>query len=71
MWVELPESIDTDQIYHEALKRDILIAPGSLFSMRGKYTNCLRLNAGFWNDRVEDAICYLGKCCHNFAESRN
>ena len=69
LWVELPESIDTDIIYQEAVKENILFAPGSLFTMKDKYSNCMRLNAGFWNDRVEKAIKYIGKLCVNYQKN--
>jgi DNA-binding transcriptional MocR family regulator len=63
LWVELPESIDTDLIYQEAVKENILIAPGNLFSMKDKYSNCMRLNAGFWNAKIEKAIQHIGQLC--------
>jgi DNA-binding transcriptional MocR family regulator len=63
LWIELPESIDTDDIYHDALKKNILLTPGSLFSLKGKFANCMRLNAGFWNEQVETAVKYIGQLC--------
>jgi DNA-binding transcriptional MocR family regulator len=63
LWVELPESIDTDVIYQDAVKENILIAPGNLFTMKDKYSNCMRLNAGFWNEQVEKAIQHIGRLC--------
>jgi DNA-binding transcriptional MocR family regulator len=63
LWVELPESIDTDVIYQDAVKENILIAPGNLFTMKEKYSNCMRLNAGFWNEKVEKAIKHIGQLC--------
>ncbi len=66
LWVELPESINTEDIYREALKKNILIAPGILFSIRGKYSNHMRLNAGTWNEQIENAIIFLGKICARY-----
>lgn len=63
LWVELPEGIDTSDIYREVLKKDILIAPGRLFSVKEKYINCMRLNAGIWNGQVEAAVGRLGEVC--------
>lgn len=60
LWVCLPENIDTDAFYQKALGEDILFAPGCLFSVKGKYNNCLRLNAGIWNAEVERKIATLG-----------
>jgi DNA-binding transcriptional MocR family regulator len=64
LWVELPQPVNTLSVYHEALEKKILIAPGELFSVKGKYTNCMRLNAGIWNKEVEAAIRYLGRLCY-------
>ena len=66
LWAELPESIDTDVIYQEAVKENILFAPGSLFAMKDKYSNCMRLNAGIWNEQVERAIKHIGRLCVNY-----
>ncbi len=60
LWIELPAGVDTDIIYRNALKQNILFAPGRLFSMKDKYANCMRLNGGIWNQRVEKAIAHLG-----------
>jgi DNA-binding transcriptional MocR family regulator len=65
LWVTLPEGIDALTIYHEALKKNILIAPGCLFSVRQRYTDCMRINAGHWNEKIKKAILYLGKLCRN------
>jgi DNA-binding transcriptional MocR family regulator len=66
LWVELPESVDTDVIYQETVKKNILIAPGSLFTMKDKYSNCMRLNAGIWNEQVEQAIKHIGQLCADY-----
>ncbi len=66
LWVTLPGEIDSLHIYHEALKKNILIAPGCLFSMKPKFNNCMRINAGHWNDKIIKAIEYLGKLCHEY-----
>lgn len=63
LWIELPPEIDTEIIYHQALKQKILIAPGHLFSIKPKYAYCMRLSAGFWNPRVEKAIQTIGALC--------
>ena len=64
LWIELPEEISADDIYQKAILKNILIAPGSLFSMKKAYSNCIRLNAGIWNKRIERAIQYLGELCN-------
>lgn len=63
LWINLPECIDVDVIYQKAIERNILIAPGSLFSMKESYSDCMRLNIGVWNERIKKAIEYLGDLC--------
>jgi DNA-binding transcriptional MocR family regulator len=66
LWVTLPGGIDSLHIYHEALKKNILIAPGCLFSIKPKFNNCLRINAGHWNDKIRKAIIHIGKLCREY-----
>lgn len=62
IWIELPEHIDALEVYKEALKEKISIAPGQIFSARKKYSNFIRLNcAKKWGRGIEDAIYTLGK----------
>ncbi|HXV21221.1 MAG TPA: PLP-dependent aminotransferase family protein, partial [Desulfuromonadales bacterium] len=55
LWVEMPEGVDSQRLYGEALAEGITIAPGTLFSASGKFRNCVRLNAAYWSARVEGA----------------
>jgi DNA-binding transcriptional MocR family regulator len=47
LWVELPGGIDTLALYDEAIRQRADYVPGALFSASGRYSNCLRLNAGY------------------------
>lgn len=60
LWVEMPKEVDALRLYEEAMKEKIGIAPGSLFSTGDRFRNCIRLNAGFWSDRVEQALETVG-----------
>jgi len=60
LWVEMPEACDAIELYRLSLKSGITLAPGNLFSVTGKYRNCVRLNAAFWAEREERAIQELG-----------
>ncbi|MBJ6724594.1 aminotransferase-like domain-containing protein [Geomesophilobacter sediminis] len=61
LWVEMPESVDSVQLYEMARERGITFAPGPVFSARpGTYRNYLRLSAAFWSDRVAAGIALLG-----------
>lgn len=47
LWVELPKGLDATDLYRRALKENISIAPGKMFSVGGHYDHCFRLNASF------------------------
>lgn len=61
LWVEMSRKIDSLVLYKKAKSVGITIAPGSIFSVDGKYRNCIRLNAACWNPAVEVAIETLGR----------
>ena len=44
----------------EAREKGVGIAPGTLFSTAGRYGNCIRLNAAFWSERVDQALETVG-----------
>jgi len=61
LWVEVDKSIDTTAAYQKALKRDIILTPGALFSVDDRFKNYLRLSFSHpaVGDRLE-AIKFLG-----------
>ncbi|MBI5249904.1 MAG: PLP-dependent aminotransferase family protein [Desulfomonile tiedjei] len=61
LWVECPNYVNALKLYEMSLEAGISIAPGPVFSIKGKYQNCLRLNAGFWSPRIENAVAIVGK----------
>ena len=62
LWAELPEDIDTFALAQKALKEKISIAPGALFSARGKYQNFMRLSCALReNFPLEGAVATLGR----------
>ncbi len=60
LWVEMPEEVDAFRLYEAAVKKGISLAPGSLFSSGDRFRNCIRLNAAFWSERVEQALETVG-----------
>ncbi len=60
LWVQLPESVDSLDLYTRALKAGITLAPGYLFSATEKYRNFVRLNAAYWSLKAERAMERLG-----------
>jgi DNA-binding transcriptional MocR family regulator len=60
--VELPKSIDTIELYNEAVSRKITFSPGSLFTLQKQFSNCMRLAYGLeWNERTEYGLKQLGR----------
>lgn len=65
LWVELPEGTDVLELYGKARRRGITVAPGPIFSAAQRYRHFLRLNAGHWSDRTEEAVATLGALASN------
>jgi DNA-binding transcriptional MocR family regulator len=60
MWVQLPETVDSLELYKLALKGNITITPGYVFSATQQFSNFIRLNAADWSYETERAIERLG-----------
>ena len=62
LWIELPEGINSFELYKEARKRGISFAPGQIFSTQGScYSNSMRISFGRpFTEEVEKAIKTLG-----------
>ncbi len=67
LWIEMPEKVDALKLYRLAKQQGISIAPGHLFSLTGKFTNCIRLNAAYWNEAIENALLCLGRLAGELA----
>jgi DNA-binding transcriptional MocR family regulator len=62
LWIELNKKIDTYKLHKKALKQNIGIAPGQIFSSQNRFVNCFRLSYGEpWSNRIEEGIKTLGK----------
>jgi DNA-binding transcriptional MocR family regulator len=62
LWVELPSSVDSMQLYQLALQNGITIGPGHMFSATTGYNNCIRLNYSYtWTPEIEKALITIGK----------
>jgi DNA-binding transcriptional MocR family regulator len=61
IWLELPEQFDAVALFWAASAQGISIAPGPMFSARGEFRHCIRLNSGqVWNRKIEDAVVRIG-----------
>ena len=70
LWVEMPEGVDALRLYEEAMKGRIGIAPGTLFSTGDRFRNCIRLNAAFWSERIEQALETVGAMADEMVRSQ-
>lgn len=62
LWVQLPESIDTDLLVQEAIRRKISIVPGKLFSTTQSFKNCLRFTSWLdFDSKMDEAFKTLGR----------
>ncbi|HWB94846.1 MAG TPA: PLP-dependent aminotransferase family protein [Puia sp.] len=62
LWIELDQQLNTYRLYQEAVKHNVSVAPGQLFSAQGQFGNCLRISyARPWDAEVEEGLRIVGK----------
>lgn len=62
LWVELSRSIDTAELYALAMKKQISIAPGRMFTLQEQFKNCMRLCIGLpWSPELEQKLKQVGQ----------
>jgi DNA-binding transcriptional MocR family regulator len=62
LWLQLNKKVDAFKLRTEAMKHNISVMPGKIFSASCNFTNCLRISFGQpWNDEVEYGLQTLGK----------
>lgn len=67
LWIEMNKKIDAYKLHKRALKHNIGIAPGQIFSSQGRFENCFRISYGEpWSERIEEGIKTLGKLIREF-----
>ena len=71
LWVQMPEAVDSFELYRRGLAQGITLAPGYLFSAGPRFRNYIRLNAAMLSadtewavKRLGEAACGLSKTCH-------
>ncbi len=61
LWLELPEKVDSEELFDLAIEAGISIAPGLIFSPRNRYRNFIRLSYGHpWSEKIEQSLEWLG-----------
>ncbi len=62
LWLELDKKIDAFKLRAEAMKHQIAIVPGKIFSSGNAYSNFIRLSFGKpWSDDVDYGLMMLGR----------
>lgn len=62
LWLQLPAAIDAMQLFHDARRSHLNIAPGHLFSPDAQFKHHLRISCTHpWSDRIAHGIQHLGK----------
>lgn len=62
LWIRLPNKFSAVEFSDLALKKNIAVVPGNLFSSSDSYNDYIRINIGIkWSDRINQAIKQLGK----------
>ena len=62
LWLQLNKKVDAFKLRTEAMKHNISVMPGKIFSASCNFTNCLRISFGQpWNNDVEHGLLTLGK----------
>lgn len=61
LWVQMPDYVDSLELYKQALKAGITLAPGYIFSATEQYKNFIRLNAAWWSYEADRAMRHLGE----------
>jgi DNA-binding transcriptional MocR family regulator len=61
-WVRLPDPVDAVSLYWAALKENIVIAPGPVYSEFSDFNHFIRLSFGApWTQKIERALTRLGQ----------
>ena len=62
LWVEMPAGTDALALHEQALRQKINVAPGPIFSAKGKYGNFIRINtANPFTDEIDRALLTVGR----------
>ncbi|TNE69219.1 MAG: PLP-dependent aminotransferase family protein [Bacteroidetes bacterium] len=68
LWLELPEKVDSFELYRRARQHQISLAPGQIFSTRGCFRHHLRLGFGNpYGPEIERSLQTVGKLVRELA----
>jgi DNA-binding transcriptional MocR family regulator len=70
LWVQLPETVDSLDLYRDALKAAISLVPGYVFSAGNQHRNFIRLNAAYWCEKNAWAVHRIGELAEDLAHQK-
>jgi DNA-binding transcriptional MocR family regulator len=71
LWVQMPDYVDSLELYKQALREGITLAPGYMFSATEQYRNFIRLNAAWWSYETDRAMRRLGELVAEQKRAKN
>ena len=60
LWVQMPDRVDSLELYKLSKREDITLTPGYLFSTSNQFRNFVRINAADWSYQIQKALETLG-----------
>jgi DNA-binding transcriptional MocR family regulator len=67
LWVQLPDQVDSLELYKLAIQKSITLTPGYLFSTSDQFSNFIRINAADWSYQIQKALETLGEMVADLA----
>ena len=62
LWIELPELVNSHDLYLDLLEQGVSVTPSSLFNMADQNTHFIRINCSFeLNERIQNALNLLSQ----------
>jgi DNA-binding transcriptional MocR family regulator len=70
LWIEMNPKVDAFKLYKAALKYQISIAPGQIFSTDGRFGNCIRISFGIpFSKEIDQSLKILGTLVKDMAKA--
>ncbi|MGZ2746193.1 aminotransferase-like domain-containing protein [Burkholderia stagnalis] len=72
LWIELPDELDSLALFEACLQEQILIAPGTMFSVSDSYRHCFRISVPrLWKSAHSRALARIGEITVSLLPNRH
>jgi len=62
LWIEMNKNVDAYELFEKAIRENVSIAPGQVFSTDARFTNYIRISFGApYTDAIDKSLTKLGK----------